>query len=94
MLEFSKSPDQPKPLRVTLEMYYKMAEMGILEPSKRYELLEGVIFELMPIGPQHATKVKKLEGQLESCLGNTAVVFTQHPFQMPTAANHNQTSSW
>jgi Uma2 family endonuclease len=43
-------------------------------------------FELMPIGPKHATKVKKLEGQLESCLGNTAVVFTQHPFQMPDSS--------
>jgi Uma2 family endonuclease len=83
MLEFSQTADQPKPLKVTLEMYYKMAEMGILEPHKRYELLEGVIFELMPISPRHATKVKKLEGQLESCLGDTAVVFTQHPFQMP-----------
>jgi Uma2 family endonuclease len=86
MLEFSKNLDQPKPLKVTLEMYYKMAEMGILEPHKRYELLEGVIFELLPISPRHATKVKKLEGQLESCLGDSAVVFTQHPFQMPDSS--------
>lgn len=86
MLEFSQNSDQPKPLKVTLEMYYKMAETGILEPNKRYELLEGVIFELMPIGPQHATKVKKLETQLEKCLGDKAVVFTQHPFQMPDSS--------
>jgi Uma2 family endonuclease len=83
MLEFSQNSDQSKPLKVTLEMYYKMAEMGILEASKRYELLEGVIFELIPISPRHATKVKKLEGQLETCLGNKAVVLTQHPLQMP-----------
>ena len=82
MLEFSQHSDQARPLKVTLEMYYKMAEMGVLEPNKRYELLEGVIFELMPIGPKHATKVKKLEGQLESCLGDKAVVFTQHPLQL------------
>jgi Uma2 family endonuclease len=64
-------------------MYYKMAEMGILEGSKRYELLEGVIFELMPISPRHATKVKRLEGELEKCLGDKAIVLTQHPLQMP-----------
>jgi hypothetical protein len=86
MLEFSQNSDQPKPLKVTLEMYYKMAELGILEPHKRYELLEGVIFELMPISLRQATKVKRLEGQLESCLGNKAIVFTQHPFQMPDSS--------
>jgi hypothetical protein len=50
-----------------------MAELGILEANKRYELIEGIIFELMPIGPKHATKLKKLETQLEACLGDSAV---------------------
>jgi Uma2 family endonuclease len=35
----------------------------------------------MPIGSRHIYKVKKLEQLLETCLTDTAVVFTQSPVQ-------------
>ncbi|CAN5531125.1 hypothetical protein BH24DEI1_BH24DEI1_06500 [soil metagenome] len=72
----------PGPLRMSVEHYYKMAEAGILEADARYELIHGVIYKMAPIGPKHATRLKKLEGRLERCFSDRAVVFTQHPLRI------------
>jgi Uma2 family endonuclease len=46
--------------RFTVEDYYRMAESGALAPDARVELLEGQIIDMMPIGPFHASVVKRL----------------------------------
>jgi Uma2 family endonuclease len=71
----------PKPYLLDIKQYHKMLETGILASNERYELIRGFIYKLMPIGPQHIYKVKKLESLLEVCLTDTAVVFTQSPVQ-------------
>ncbi len=71
-----------QPFRFTIEQYYKMAEAGILKANKRYELVRGFIYEVQPVAPKHATRLKKLEKKLEACLGDHAIVFTQHPLQL------------
>jgi Uma2 family endonuclease len=71
----------PKPYLLDVEQYHKMLESGILAKNQRYELIRGFIYKLMPIGSRHIYKVKKLEQLLETCLTDTAVVFTQSPVQ-------------
>lgn len=39
---------------ITVEEFYRMAEDGRLPNDRRFELLNGVIFEMPPMGPSHA----------------------------------------
>lgn len=71
----------PHLLRVTLEMYYKMAEAGILASDKRYELIHGAIYEMLPISPEHNYAVQSLANQLRVCADERAAVFSQGPVQ-------------
>lgn len=84
MTQISKSSAPfpiPEPYLLGIEQYHKMLETGILARNQRYELIRGFIYKFMPIGSQHIYKVKKLEGLLEACLADSAVVFTQSPVQ-------------
>jgi Uma2 family endonuclease len=44
----------------TVEEYYKLAEIGILQPSERVELIDGHILRMAPISEPHATIVDRL----------------------------------
>ena len=53
--------DQEPSLRLfTVDEYYKMAEIGILRPDERVQLIEGKIVQMPPIGPRHAFNVSRL----------------------------------
>ena len=39
--------------RFTVEEYHRLAEIGLLDPGARIELLDGVIIDMMPIGLFH-----------------------------------------
>ncbi len=68
------------------EKYHKMFEQSILDPEKRYKLLQGVIYEVMPFGPQHVYLVKTIAERLNNCLQGVAEVYTQSPVQFPPSS--------
>ena len=47
----------PHARKFTIAEYYRMAEVGILKPDERVELIEGEILVMPPIGPEHAWNV-------------------------------------
>jgi Uma2 family endonuclease len=66
----------------TVAEYYRMAEVGILGPEDRVELIDGEIFEMSPIGDRHAGCVNRANHLFTSGFGNRAVVSVQNPLQL------------
>jgi Uma2 family endonuclease len=46
--------------RVTVDDYYRMAEVGLFAPDARVELIEGEIVDMASIGSRHASMVRRL----------------------------------
>lgn len=54
--------------RFTLEQFHRLGELGFLDDDNRYELIEGEIYKMPPIGPEHGgtfeiarRRIEKLE---------------------------------
>lgn len=65
--------------KFTVEEYHQMIETGVLREDDRLELLDGEIIEMSPIGPRHASCVKKLSRWFWKTLGNRVIVSVQDP---------------
>ena len=63
---------------LTIDDYYKMAEVGIIPRDARVELLDGKIIQMSPIKSLHASKTDKLFGILFSELSNTHIIRCQN----------------
>jgi Uma2 family endonuclease len=68
--------------RITVYEYHRMAEAGVFPPGVRVELIEGVIYEMPPIGSRHASIVNRLNALLGRAVGNRAIVSCQQPVQL------------
>lgn len=40
------------------EAFYRLGELGVLDDSRRYELIEGDIYAMPPIDPEHGVTVE------------------------------------
>jgi Uma2 family endonuclease len=69
----------PAPHLFTVDEYYRMGEAGVFAPELRVELLDGVIYDMPPIGPGHAGWVERAAELLRSALGPTASIRSQNP---------------
>lgn len=58
-----RTRDGVRRYRFTPELLYKMNAAGLLNPDKRYELIQGEIYE-MTVGPEHAFCVDNLQERL------------------------------
>ncbi len=59
-----ESPDtsaSPMRRKFTVDEYYRMAEVGILQSDERVELICGEIVLMAPIGNPHASGVRRIE---------------------------------
>lgn len=68
--------------RFTVDEYYRMAEVGILAPGERVELIEGEVVPMAAIGSRHAGCVNGLTQFFVSGLGGRAVVAIQNPVRL------------
>jgi Uma2 family endonuclease len=65
--------------RFTREEYHRMAEVGILKPTDRVELIRGEIIEMSPPGRRHVAFVNNLNQLLVTRLAGRAIVSVQNP---------------
>lgn len=68
--------------RFTVDEYYRMAEVGILGPDDRVELLDGEIVEMSPIGSRHAATVTRLQRLFERGAADRSIVRVQQPVRL------------
>ena len=59
--------------------YRRMAEVGILKPGERLELIDGAILEVPPVGARRATLVDRLARALGSAVGDRATLSARSP---------------
>ena len=62
--------------------FYRMAELGIIGPDERVELVGGLIYEMSPINPWHADAVDALNEVLTLALSGRARVRAQNPLHL------------
>jgi Uma2 family endonuclease len=65
--------------RFSAEDYHRLAELGILSPDSRVELIEGAIHDMSPIGPLHSGVVIRLSRFFNLQAKNRWTVSTQNP---------------
>jgi Uma2 family endonuclease len=75
----SRSPSRH---RITVEEYHRMAEVGLLAPNARVELIEGEIIDMAPIGNPHNSTVDRLNQGLTTAVAGQAIVRVQGSFRL------------
>ena len=68
--------------RITVDEYYRMAEVGILPPGARVELIEGEIIDMAPVGTGHGGTVGQLDQLLHDAARGRAHVLAQLPVRL------------
>jgi Uma2 family endonuclease len=71
------SDQWPRRHLITVEEYHRMAEAGVLAPDARVELIEGEIFDMPPIGTDHAYVVNELLRLLAEAVRGKAMLAVQ-----------------
>ncbi|MGL6097376.1 MAG: Uma2 family endonuclease [Fimbriiglobus sp.] len=69
--------------RWTVEEYQRMAELGIIGPDERVELLDGYVVPKMPQNLPHRAAVMRLTTRLAGRVPAGWVVMTQCPIRLP-----------
>ena len=69
----------PERHRISVREYFRMGETGVLEPEARIELIDGELFDMPPIGPAHASRVKRCIRLFSRAVGDAAIVSAQDP---------------
>lgn len=65
------------PGKITVDEYYEMARVGLLDPDARVELIEGEIVAMAPIGNPHGYVVDELTDRLTAVARGRARVRVQ-----------------
>jgi Uma2 family endonuclease len=76
----------PRKHRITVDEYYRMAEVGLLAPDARVELIEGEVIDMALIGATHASVVSRLARQLILTVGERALVHIQSAVRLDSGS--------
>ncbi|MDB6088127.1 MAG: Uma2 family endonuclease [Gammaproteobacteria bacterium] len=68
--------------RITVDEYYRMAEVGLLAPDARVELIDGEIIDMAPIGSRHGGTETQLLELLYAAVGARAMVRSKLPVRL------------
>ena len=68
--------------RFTVDDYHRMADVGLIGPDERTELLDGEVVYKMTINSRHAACVKRLARLLMGMLDVRAVIGVQDPVRL------------
>lgn len=63
--------------KLSVEEYHRMAEVGILAPEEKVELIEGEIITMRPIGKEHAAMVRRINQVLHAHLDSKQFIIDQ-----------------
>ena len=74
---------QPKLYRFSIEEYEQTARTGVWD-DRRVELLDGEVFPMTPIGPEHSLSVIQFIEQLVPRFKGRAVLAAQNPLHLPS----------
>jgi len=74
--------DLPRRHRLSVDDYYRMAEVGILDAEARVELIDGEIIDMAPPGISHAAAVLYLTQVLVRAASERALVLVQNPVRL------------
>jgi Uma2 family endonuclease len=72
----------PQRHRITVEHFYRMAEVGVFAEDERVELIEGEIIDVPPMGHHHAGVVDYLAALLTMSVSSSAIVRQQLPLRL------------
>lgn len=72
----------PRRHKLTVDEYYRMAEVGLLARDARVELIQGEIIDMAPIGSRHAAVVNELARLFALAVTEQAVVSVQAPVRL------------
>lgn len=73
---------QPRRLRFSVDDYYKMIEMGMIDDYERSEIIDGQMVPKMTIGDKHAMAVDRLARILIRSLPEMVLVRIQNPLRI------------
>src|SRR2546423_11648630 len=83
---FTEDEELFQPRRWTVEEYHRLAEVGILGPDERVELIRGsIIPKVSPQSAWHASHVDIVDEELENAFGEGYFVRQQKP--LPTSGD-------
>lgn len=73
---------QPKPYRFSIEEYEQVACAGVWD-GVRVELLDGEVFPMTPIGPEHNFSVARFVETFILQFGKRTLIVSQSPLHLP-----------
>ncbi len=66
----------------TVQDYYRMSDLGILDSNERTELIAGQIVIMTAKGTAHVITLQLLANNIQAQLGTTALIRTQDPIRL------------
>lgn len=79
----TSTTQQPGTLwRFSADDYHRMADLGILAPDVRVELIDGYIHAMSPVNARHLFTVNRLTAYFHQLLGSRSIISPQNPIRL------------